>query len=528
MSEDLREFVSTHTAQVRELEYQINLAVWEGAVTGNPEAHRREAELRQQWMQVYADPEAYRRVKAWDEASAAGNDELLARQLRLLRLTYEKHQMDRETIARIAELERQATEIYTTFRGEIEGRKVSDNEIEQILQNETDSEKRRKAWEASKQIGPQIADTVRELARLRNRGARAMGYRNFHSMALTLDEIDEGELFKLLDELYQLTVEPFAAEKAALDERLAERYGVPVDEIQPWHYADPFFQSAPQTGDSAFDQYFEGRDLEALAVRTYDGLGLDVRDILERSDLYARENKYQHAFCIHMDREGDVRTICNLIPNLRWASTLLHELGHGVFDKYTDYALPWLLRGPNHTLTTEAMAILAGRFTLDEAWLTGILGLDEATVQDILPNARAYRRLGQMIFARWVMVIVNFERALYDDPEQDLDTLWWELVEKYQLVRKPEGRQAPDWATKIHIALYPAYYQNYLLGELMSWQWADRLLSECGGIVGRKEAGAWLVENVFKRANREDWNTALQIATGERLNPRYYVEQMLT
>ena len=28
----------------------------------------------------------------------------------------------------------------------------------------------------------------------------------------------------------------------------------------------------------------------------------------------------------------------------------------------------------------------------------------------------------------------------------------------------------PDWATKIHIALYPCYYHNYLLGELLASQ----------------------------------------------------------
>ena len=34
-------------------------------------------------------------------------------------------------------------------------------------------------------------------------------------------------------------------------------------------------------------------------------------------------------------------------------------------------------------------------------------------------------------------------------------------------LKKPEGRNMPDWATKIHIALYPCYYHNYLLGELL-------------------------------------------------------------
>ena len=63
--------------------------------------------------------------------------------------------------------------------------------------------------------------------------------------------------------------------------------------------------------------------------------------------------------------------------------------------------------------------------------------------------------------------MTNFERRLYADPDDDLDTLWWDLVERYQLVHRPDGRHAPDWAAKIHLAAAPVYYQNYLYGELV-------------------------------------------------------------
>ena len=66
--------------------------------------------------------------------------------------------------------------------------------------------------------------------------------------------------------------------------------------------------------------------------------------------------------------------------------------------------------------------------------------------------------------------MTNFERGLYADPDADLDTLWWDLVERYQLVHRPDGRHAPDWAAKIHLAAAPVYYQNYLYGELFASQ----------------------------------------------------------
>ena len=73
-----------------------------------------------------------------------------------------------------------------------------------------------------------------------------------------------------------------------------------------------------------------------------------------------------------------------------------------------------------------------------------------------------------MIFSRWCQVMLRFEKALYDNPEQDLNRVWWDLVEKYQEVKRPEGRNPPDYASKIHIATVPVYYQNYMLGQLFN------------------------------------------------------------
>ena len=50
-------------------------------------------------------------------------------------------------------------------------------------------------------------------------------------------------------------------------------------------------------------------------------------------------------------------------------STSLHEFGHAVYDKYNDRNLPWVLREPAHTFTTEAIAMLFGRFASNAAWI---------------------------------------------------------------------------------------------------------------------------------------------------------------
>ncbi len=363
------------------------------------------------------------------------------------------------------------------------------------------------------------------MARLRNLTAHKLGYPNFHRMSLELDEIDPDWLYAMLNDLAVKTEAPFREVKADLDRQLSERYKVPVQDLRPWHYSDMFFQRAPTIGSVDLDQYFVDQKLEDLALKTYDGLGMETRDVLARSDLYEREKKNQHAFCTHIDREGDVRTLCNLEPNRRWMDTLLHELGHAVYDKYLPQEIPWLLREPAHILSTEAMALLMGSMTYDREWLTQIRGLPAVQVDKVLAEVNKQQRLERLIFARWVMVMVNFERALYEDPERDLDTLWWDLVEKFQFVKRPADRKMPDWATKYHVAMAPAYYQNYLIGEMMSVQWQRWLDKHTGGLINRREAGDFFRQRVFSLGRTLTWNDALEKATGEKLNIRYYVDK---
>jgi peptidyl-dipeptidase A len=172
------------------------------------------------------------------------------------------------------------------------------------------------------------------------------------------------------------------------------------------------------------------------------------------------------------------------------------------------------------------MAMLMGAITLEPEWYAQLVGTAPEQAEKIGALGAARFRLEELIFARWVMVVVHFERLMYEDPSRDLDGLWWELVEKYQFVQTPAGRdKTPDWATKYHIALAPAYYQNYLLGRMMSLQWSAWLDGQAGGIVGRPQAGEFFRTRIFQPGNTMHWNDALEYATGEKLNPDYFVQK---
>ena len=211
-------------------------------------------------------------------------------------------------------------------------------------------------------------------------------------------------------------------------------------------------------------------------------------------------------------------------------NTILHELGHGVYSYYNDRSLPFTLRDAAHTFTTEAIANMFGRMATNPEWMTQMGIIDSTESAKIAEDSRKSLRLQMLVFSRWAQVMYRFEKSMYENPDQDLNKLWWNMVENYQMIKNPEGRNSPDWATKIHVALYPCYYHNYLLGELLASQLYSYMtanITQNQSLVGEKAVGDYLRENVFLPGARYSWNEMIEKATGEKLTAKYYAKQFV-
>jgi peptidyl-dipeptidase A len=531
---ELEGFIETHVEKVKPLAKQQSLAWWDAATTGNSEDYERASKTTLKIRRIYSNPQEFALLKNFKESGQI-REILTARQLEVLYRNYLGNQIEPEMLKTIVDLSTEIEEKFSTFRGTIRGEKVTDNKIKEILKSQTDLDERKLAWLAGKQVGTAVAEDLIRLVKLRNQIAKDLGFENYHTMSLTIGEQNVDELDKIFAELYKLTNAPFAALKADLDMKLAENCSIEVSQLMPWHYHDPFFQETPMVYELDLDVYYEDKDIKELAAGFFAGIGLDVESVLANSDLYEREGKNPHAFCTDIDKEGDVRILCNIKSNESWMETTLHELGHAVYDKFHDRDVPYLLREPAHAFTTEAIAMFFGRLSRNPVWMQQMLDLSDEQRREIEKVSGRYMQLKQLIFARWAMVMYNFEKQLYANPDQDLNALWWKMVEKYQLVKRPKGRDAPDWAAKIHFTVAPCYYHNYMLGELLASQLHNHIVHKILKLesdknvsyVDQTKAGDFLRKNVFEVGNVYHWNKMIKRATGEPLTPKYFVEQFV-
>lgn len=534
MENKLNDFIAGYEQRVEPLYTEANLAYWDASISGKTEDWARAEEAQLKLTELHASKEDFAILKKI-KTSGAVQEPLLVRQLNALYNSYLYNQADIEKLKEKIRLETEVEQKYSNFRAVVNGKTVTDNEIEEVLKTSTNTSILKEAWLAHKNIGPLVSEDVKKLARLRNEIAKELGFANYHEMSLKLDDQEPDDVNKLFDELDLLTRDAFATLKDDIDAHLAKRYNVKKAELMPWHYQNRFFQEAPRIYEVDLDKYYAGQDIVELTRVYFNGIDLDIDDMLANSDMYEKPGKNQHAYCIHIDRQGDVRVLCNIRPNYNWMNTNLHEFGHAVYDKFIDPSLPFVLRDPAHTFTTEAIAMIFGRFAGNPKWMheMGIISQDE--MGKIAEESFNSLRLEQLVFSRWSQVMYRFEKAMYENPEQDLNALWWNLVETYQLLHKPDGRNEPDWASKIHVASYPCYYHNYHLGELLASQLffyitGNVLASDdfrFQSFVNQPEVGAYLKEEVFMPGSRWYWNEMIEKATGEKLTAKYYAKQFV-
>lgn len=523
---ELKDFLAKQNKEIRALVVPAQLAYWKATLSGKSEEYSNYERGVIEVQKYFSNSKNFEKVK---EFLKTAEDPIEKRQLELLYNDYLSCQGDIELIKEITKKGTEIEQKFNTFRAKVGDKELTDNEIKDILKTETNSERLKEVWEASKKQGELVEKDLLELIRLRNKLAKSMGFDNYHVMSLELSEQTNEDVEKIFLGLEKSSEKMFVQLKNEMDEIFSKRYNVNKKELKPWHYQDLFFQQAPKIYDFDLDKIYSV-DILKIVNNFYKAIGLDVTEILARSSLYEMPGKYQHAYCIDVDRSGDVRIMESIKNNEHWMETTLHELGHGVDMSNRDRTLPYLLRLEAHTFVTESIALLFGRNSKNTSFMKRYVNISEKEINKIKESLTKQKKLDELAFLEWSQVMFNFERELYRNPEQDLNKLWWSLVKKYQKI--DFYRDKPDWASKIHIASYPVYYHNYVLGKILASHLNSKIVNDVlgGGDIANPDysspkVGDFLKKTIFFHGKRYRWDELIKKYLGEELTPKYFIEE---
>lgn len=398
---------------------------------------------------------------------------------------------------------------FINHRAEFEGEERSANYFTRLMREESDRERRKRAWYAKTLIASDIAPKLRKLVKRRNEFARECDARDFYEFQLSAMGMTVDNLFTVLDKLDALTEEPY---RQILEKR---KMMLGLETIEPWdldYFAD--------TLTLAFDSYFKKDSLMIVLNRTMRGLGYDMDSLSLQYDLEPRPGKIESAFCFPINVPDDIRILANIDDGYSSYRTMFHEVGHALHASYIDQPY-YALRDSPDGCVAEAMALINEALLHQPEWLIRYIGVPDSILSPILELIHDSRIIG----LRFALAGVYFERELYRTDAENPTELFWDMCERFAFGAR--HNDVARWALIHHYTDHPVYVHNYILGEMIAAQTLAYVKRTNGTVIDNKATSEFLIDNYFEPGASKNWFELIEDATGEPLNAMYYIDELL-
>lgn len=446
--------------------------------------------------------------------------------------------------------ENEQTQQLYGFQYQIGDKKVSTNDIDDILKKESNLDKRLAAWNASKEVGKKLKTGLVNLRGLRNKTVQELGYHDFFSYQVSDYNMSTDEMMQTMDKLMRELYPLYRELHTWMRYELAKKYGVKeVPGYLPAHWLPNRWAQDWSPAVSV-----KGIDLDAVLSKkpkewivhegeklyTSIGFGNLPQTFWEKSSLYpypadSNVKKNNHASAWHMDLNKDVRSLMSVEPNAEWWETANHELGHiFYYITYTNPDVPPLLRQGANRAYHEAIGSMMGMAAMQKPYLVG-RGLIDSSVQTDSVQSLMKEALNSVVFMFFSCgTMSHFEKEMYADnlsPDK-FNEEWWTLAKKYQGIVPPNarGEEYTDAATKTHINDDPAQYYDYALSYVLLYQMHNHIAKDilhqdprATNYYGQKGVGDFLKKIMYPGASK-DWRVVLKESTGDELNANAMLE----
>ncbi|MBR1619904.1 hypothetical protein IJ674_08430 [bacterium] len=486
---------------------------WDFYINSNPKNMKAYETAQEEFSQLFSNKETYEKFLSIDSSKLPKHEQ---KQLKDLLKIFDKRINTGEIYKALEKKENDIAQKYNSYVPTIDGKEVSKSEISKIIQTESNPELRQKAYDALIKGGDLIADDMIEFAKMRNEFAKTKGYDNFFDYQLKEEfDVETPFLNRLIDQVYSGAKDKI---KAIQEKTYAElRQIFKTENLQGCHYG-LLTDSNPA---KAVNKILENYSIEDISKKAYAGMGYDVDKMIAEGnltlDLYPRKGKNTHGFCFGIDPGKDSRILANLRNDALSLDTLNHEMGHCVYDLGISRGLPVIDRAPASSAFTEAIAMMMGDLPKRENILKNII-----PEKFLVPFKKSISE-DEANFVSKSLLIIDFERELYKNPNQNPAKLWADLRLKY---RNQNHAPNNEWATIPHYLSHPGYYQNYFRASLMKTQIYNHLQGVLGNITENTQTAKYLKDNIFsKGASVEEYDLIKQL-TGKEFSANDYIQTL--
>lgn len=466
---------------------------------------------KMEFSNIFLDTASRKIIYDWRAQSESLADKLLARRLELWQRCFIGGTIYADPD--VAKLENELQQRITNFKLTLDGVSTTRAKINNALRQEKRQTQRRKLWSVAGKLSAAAADDLVRLVVLRNKKAKALGFSNYYSLALSLQAIDEDWLVTTLNSLEQATRPAFENFITTFKKKLR------IKQFGPWD-----FDYALREGASLPDKYFPSDSVFTVIHEFQEGIGFAV-DSLPIKEV-VKDIPY-NGLSLAIRIPSDSRFLLNPTKGKGFYGVAFHEYGHSLKAVHTDVDYPILrgyewIPGAQCAAFEEGIADMHAEFTDDSLWLSMFTKVKQKEVARYMQE----RALPSMYRLRRLLKDFFFEYEMYHKPHQDLAALERALYKKFLLVdlsdKEPHQFAASMWYTS-----YPCYYQNYVLSSMIATQLQEALTNKFGNEkLKNKNVAPWIIQFLYASGETEEWTDRIRQATGKSLEPGAFLRKL--
>lgn len=511
-------FLDTLEHNYEEACIQTGMANWN--LYSGEAAHNLDA-AKAKFAKIFLDSSDKKIIEVWREKSSALADDTLARRLELWWRCFLGGSIYSDSA--ISANENYLQKKITNFKFSYLGNRITLAEISNRLRTEENQKQRKNYWLITSQLSDNAKDELVELVKLRNEKAKKLGFYNYYSLSLFLQQIKEDWLIKTFSNLEEKTRAPFQefieSSKKKFKPEIYQRSVTKTRKFHPWDFDAALYRWA-----SISDTHFPKDSIFHILHRFHKNIGFKVDSLPIKETI---KDIPFGGLNIGINIPLDSRYLLNPITGKRFYNVAFHEYGHALQIVHTNVRYPILkgyewIPGASCGAYAEGVAELQAEFVNDPEWLRTYTSAS----QDDAEKYVATRTFSDLYYLRRTLKDFFFEYEMYKNPDQDLAALEREMYKKYLLV-EIDSTMPHRFASSIWYTMYPCYYQNYILSKMISAQVYEVIVNKFGSSrISNPEIANWIVKHLYAHGEVQEWYERIRNTTGKSLETGAYLRTL--
>lgn len=505
---DLLIYLDTLENKYEEACVQTGMANWN--LYSGEAVHNLDA-AKAKFAKIFLDSSDKKLIEVWRAKASSLADDTLARRLELWWRCFLGGSIYSDSA--IAANENYLQKKITNFKFSYLGNRISLAEIGTRLRIEPNTKQRKNYWLITSQLSDNAQDELVELVKLRNEKAKQLGFYNYYSLSLFLQQIKEDWLLKTLNNLEEKT-------RANFQEFIeSSRKKLKLKKFYPWDFDAAVYRWA-----SISDSHFPKDSIFPILHRFHKNIGFKVDSLPIKETI---KDIPFGGLNIGINIPHDSRYLLNPITGKRFYNLAFHEYGHALHTVHTQIRYPILkgyewIPGASCGAYAEGVAELQAEFVNDPEWLRTYTSAS----QDDAEKYVATRTFGDLYYLRRTLKDFFFEYEMYKNPDQDLAALEREMYKKYLLV-EIDSTMPHRYASSIWYVMYPCYYQNYILSKMIAAQVYEVIVNKFGSSrISNPELSGWIIEHLYANGEIQEWYERIRNTTGKSLETGAYLRTL--